>query len=366
MNVLISAGGSGGHINPALAIADYITSRNKNIHVTFAGTEKGLESKLVPREGYPIRFLKVRGFQRRITLKNVDAAIKAVTSQITAKRIIKDTAPDIVIGTGGHVCFPVLNVAAKMKIPTLIHESNAYPGITTKILSKSVSRVMISFEESRKYFAKQENIIYVGNPVKRAFFDVDAKSARAELSPGKPMILSFGGSLGAQKINESAIGFMDQYAKNKNINHYHATGGAGFSEMSKLFAGKGLPSYGNLHLAEYFHEIWKYMAAADIIVCRSGALTLSELAVLRKPAILIPSPYVTENHQYKNAEVLMKKNAAVIIEEKDLSAETLAAKIDSLLADPLRLTEMSRNIGRFATGDTLEKIYDEIMRLYQK
>ena len=367
MRVLISGGGTGGHVNPAVAIANYLCEKNKNIQVAFAGTEKGLENKVVPREGYKLYYLKVRPFNRKkkitAVFSNIDAAVKAFTSQITAKKIIKKYKPDIVIGTGGFVSWPVLSVASKMKIPTAIHEQNAFPGITSKMLAKTVDKVMISFDESRKYFKDKDKLIYTGNPVRQEYFNTDGKKEKKELSPGKFMILSVGGSMGAAKINDVMTDFMGKYSKNKNITHYHVTGSRGYKEYSKLFKDKELNIYSNLFLKEYLFDIYKYYAAADIIICRSGALTLTELAVLKKPAILIPSPNVAENHQYKNAEVLEKQNAAVIIEEKDLTTEKLIEKIEELTSDPFKLTDMAHNISKFASYDTLDKIYEIIMDL---
>jgi len=364
--VLISGGGTSGHVNPAIAIANELRERDKNIQVAFAGTEKGIENKLVPREEYKLYHLKVKGFKRKMSLENIDALIKAFTSQIAAKKIIRDFSPDIVIGTGGYVSWPVLSCAAKMKIPTVIHEQNAFPGVTTKMLAKVVDAVMISFEESRRYFKNVKNngnLIYTGNPVRREFFNIDHKNAKKDLSPGKPMILSYGGSMGAHRMNEVVIGFMDEFSKKKNVTHYHATGSLGYKEFDKLFKDKELDVYKNLFLSEYLFDIHKYMAAADIIICRAGALTLSELAIIKKPAILVPSPYVTENHQYKNAAVLEKADAAVIIEEKDLTVEALIAKVDEFVSNPLKISEMSRNIGKYAPASALDKIYDVVMQI---
>jgi UDP-N-acetylglucosamine--N-acetylmuramyl-(pentapeptide) pyrophosphoryl-undecaprenol N-acetylglucosamine transferase len=223
MRVLISGGGSGGHINPAVAIANHLRDKGENIQIAFAGTQKGLENKVIPREGYKLYHLKVRGFDRRkkISAANFDAAVKAFTSRITAKKIIKDFKPDVVVGTGGYVSWPVLSAAAKQKIPAVIHEQNAFPGITTKTLAKIADKVMISFEESRKYFKNgtDEKFIYTGNPVKHEFFSINQKEEKKKLSPGKFMILSVGGSMGAEKINEVIIDFMDKYSKNKDITH---------------------------------------------------------------------------------------------------------------------------------------------------
>lgn len=365
MRVLISGGGTGGHITPAIAIADRLRAENPNIQIAFAGTKKGLENEVVPREGYKLYHLKVRPFNRRkkISAANFDAAVKAFTSRLAAKKIIKDFKPDVVVGTGGYVSWPVLSAAAKQKIPTVIHEQNALPGLTTKMLAGVADKVMISFDESRKYFKNGENekFVYTGNPVKREFWGVNQKEAKEELAFGKFMILSVGGSMGAEKINEVMIDFMDKYSKNKDITHYHVTGARGYGEYGRLFEHKNLNSCGNLFLCEYIYDICKYYAAADIVICRAGALTLTELAVLKKAAILIPSPYVAENHQYENAKALEKQNAAVIIEEKNLTAEVLAEKTEELAKDAAKLSDMAENIGKFASECTLDKIYGIIM-----
>ena len=192
---------------------------------------------------------------------------------------------------------------------------------------------------------------------------MDYKAARKELSPGRPMIVSFGGSMGAHRVNEVVIDFMDKFSKNKNVTHYHATGSLGYKEFNRLFKSKGLSAYNNLHLSEYLFDMHKYMAAADLIICRAGAATLTELAVLKKPAILVPSPYVTENHQYKNAAALESAGAAVVIEEKDLTAEILIDKVNALIDDPFKISDMSRNIGKFGSGDTLDIIYNIVTGL---
>ena len=363
MRVLISGGGTGGHVNPAIAIANYLKEKNKNTQIAFVGTKDRLENILVPKEGYKLYYVKVKGFRRKFSLENIDALVKAFTSQFTAKKIIKEYKPDIVIGTGGYVSFPILSVAAKMKIPTVIHEQNAFPGVTTKLLAKNVDKVMISFEESRKYFSDESNLVYTGNPVKNEFFEADHRQAKNELSPNRSMLLSYGGSMGGDKINQTLIEFMDKYSKNKNISHYHATGSLGYKEYSGIFNQKGLNIYQNLFLSEYFFGLSKYMAAADIVICRAGALSLAELAIVRKAAVLIPSPNVAENHQYQNAVILEKENAAIVIEEKDLTADLLIEKVEELLADPFKITTMAQNIGRFATPDTLEKMYKIIMNV---
>lgn len=366
MRILISGGGTAGHVNPAIAIANYLKRKNKNITVEFAGTERGIESKLVRREGYKLHCLKVQGFQRKFTLKNINTLIMAFTSKHKAKEIIKEFKPDVVVGTGGYVSWPVLSVAAKMKIPTVIHEQNAFPGVTTKMLAGVADKVMISFKESENYFKEKDKLIYTGNPVKEEFFSVNRQAAKRELSPNYPLIISYGGSMGAKPISNVMIEFMERYSKNKRISHFHATGSGDFAEINNIFEQKGLNTYSNLKVIEYFYDMPKYMAAADVVIGRAGAMTLAELAALKKPAILIPSPYVTENHQYKNAVVLENAKAAVVVEEKDLTCDFLMAKIEELVNDPFTLNEMSVNMGKFAMPDTLEKMYGVIMETYKE
>ncbi len=287
MRVLISGGGTGGHINPALAIAEKIKSCNKDAVIEYVGTEKGLEASLVPKAGYKIHFIKVKGFKRRLTLENIDAAGKAVTAVVAAKKVIKKFKPDIVIGTGGYVSWPVLKAASKMGIPTCIHEQNAYPGVTTRMLSKYVDKVMISFDECRKYFTcDSSKLTLVGNPVSEKMLSANKEHAREKLgfSADEKVLLSAGGSLGAQPLNENVYELVKNYSLVSGIRHIHATGGAGWQTEREKYIALGFEetsedvlTKGNVTVCRYIYNMHELLAACDVEICRAGAMTLAEL-----------------------------------------------------------------------------------------
>ncbi len=372
MRVLVSGGGTGGHINPALAIADKIKENNKDAVIEYVGTEKGMEATLVPGAGYKIHYIKVRGFKRKLTFENIDAAIKAVTSVKAAKKLIKEFKPDIVIGTGGYVSWPVLKAAAKMKIPTCIHEQNAFPGVTTRALSKYVDKVMISFEESAQYFEAKQKLTLVGNPVSGKMLSANRDDSRRKLglSSDEKVILSCGGSLGARPLNEKVYELIRDYSLKSNVTHFHATGKAGWEVQSALYrelgfkdAGEDTLKLGNVTVSKYIYNMHELLSACDVEICRAGAMTLSELACMGKAAVIIPSPYVTNNHQYKNAKVLYDKGACVLIEEKDLNAKDLTENVRKLLEDDTYRKNMQNAVRTFAVTDTLDRIYDIVKKL---
>jgi len=364
LRIIISGGGTGGHVNPALAVANKIKSLNKNSEILFIGTEDRIEAKLVPNEGYNIKFVKVRGFQRNLSMKNIDAAIKAVTSVMTAKKYIKEFKPDIAFGTGGFVSWAAIKAAGKAGIPVVIHEQNAFPGVTTKMLSKYASRICISFEESRKYFAPelQDRIVFTGNPVKTDKFIYSSEEARRML--GIPLdsfyILSYGGSMGADAINKYCIGMMETTSKTDNVYHIHATGSIGWEKFKAFAEEKKLMNNPRVEICEYIYDMPIRMAAADLVIGRAGAITLAELAYLGKPAILIPSPYVAEDHQYKNAAVLADAKAAIVYRESECDAEKLAETVKQLINDSEKRMLFSKNIRKFSASDADTKIYQEI------
>jgi len=375
VRVLVSGGGSAGHINPALAIADKIKKENPDAVIEYVGTPKGMENNLVPKAGYKIHHVKVRGFVRKLTLKNIDAAVKAVTSIMEAKRIVKEFKPDIVIGTGGYVSWPVLKAAAKQGVPTCIHEQNAFPGVTTRMLSKYVDKVMISFEESRKHFETQGKLILVGNPVSEKMLTANNKNCREKLNiPHEAkVLLSCGGSLGARPLNENVYELIKNYSQNNDVHHFHAVGNAGWQVQSALYKELGFEEAGedtlkkdNVTVSRYIYNMHELLPASDVMVCRAGAMTLSEIACLAKASVIIPSPYVTNNHQYKNAKVLADKGAAVLIEEKNLTGELLESKVALLLSDEEKRKSIENNVRSFAVTDTLERIYSIVKELTLK
>ena len=373
MRALISGGGTGGHINPALAIAEKIKKEEKDSVIEFVGTKKGLETKLIPKEGYEIHYVHVEGIKRKLTLENIKAAAEAVTSVFEARRIIKKFKPDIVIGTGGYVCWPVLRAAAMMNIPTAVHESNAFPGVTTKMLAKYVDRILLNFEESKKYLtAYAKKISVVGNPVKGKMFSLSREECRSKFGIGAEdkFILSYGGSLGAKMINETVFDMISRNMLPKNIYHVHATGNMYWDEAKRRFSAEGFSEKdentlkkNRIELKRYIYNMPELMACADIVVCRSGAMTVSEVASMGKTAIFIPSPNVTDNHKYKNALVLKNAGAAELIEEKDLTSEKLAGIICKYLSDTSLLRQTGDRAREFAEPKCLDKIYREIESL---
>lgn len=373
MRVLMSGGGTGGHINPALAIADKIKLNDKDAVIEYVGTARGLEATLVPKSGYKMHFIKVRGFKRSLSLSNFDAAVKAVTSVIEAKKIIKKFKPDIVIGTGGYVCWPVLKAAAKMGVPTIVHESNAYPGVTTRMLSKYVDKILVGFEESKKYLDCDESkVMHVGSPVSEKMLCANKEEAREKLGipEGTKAVVSAGGSLGAMALNKNVYELIKNYTLTSNVYHFHATGNAGWDEQSALYKALGFVETekdvlrkSNVTVCRYIYNMHELLPASDVAICRAGAMTLSELSVLGKAAVIVPSPYVTNNHQFKNAKVLCDKNAGVLIEEKDLTGELLTESIRNILENDEKRRDMENNVRTFAVTDTLDRIYDIVKKL---
>lgn len=367
MKVVLSGGGTAGHVNPALAIAKKILEKEPESQILFVGTPTGMENRLVAKEGFAIRHVEVKGFQRKLTLENLKVAYLAVASISRAKKILKEFKPDVVIGTGGYVSWPVLRAATKMKIPTLIHEQNARPGLTTQRLSKFVSCVCLSFEESKDMLpCKAEKTVVCGNPVNPQVNTATRNKSRSQLGITGSFLLSFGGSLGARVINETVYELAKNYSARQPLFHTHAFGAREFDFWMKKEKKDGVCRFGNVRFCDYIYDMPRQLAASDLVICRAGAITLAELAVMGKPAILIPSPNVTDNHQYKNALVYEKKGAAVLIEEKDLTVERLKVEVDSILHSPERLRTMSENMKKLAKADADEKIWCEIEKLLKK
>ena len=372
MKILLSGGGTAGHINPALAIAAKIKKEIPDAVIAFVGTPNGMENKLVARAGYPIYHVDVRGFVRSLSpssiIKNMGTAFMAVTSPIKAKKIIKEFRPDAVIGTGGYVSWPVLKAAASLKIPTLIHEQNAVVGMTTDMLSKVVDRVMISFEESREQFrCDPDKIVLVGNPTNPDMLRVSRDEEREKLGIGDtPYLLSYGGSLGARVINNNIFDIIESKRFAGRIRHTHGVGSYEWGVRRDEIERRGLLKADGVDMAEYIYDMPSKMSASDLVIARAGAITLAELAILGKPAILIPSPNVTNNHQYKNAKVVSDAGGAVLIEEKDLTASLLSDTIEELLFDRDRLDEMSRNMKKLAITETDDRIFKELKTLLEK
>ena len=369
MHILFAGGGTAGHINPALAIAGYIRELHPDARISYIGTQDKLEAKLVPEKGYNFRTIEVSGFKRSMSFKavcsNIVTVKKMFSSSAEARKILKELVPDIVIGTGGYVSGPVLREAAKLGIKTAIHEQNAYPGMTTKMLADKVDRVMLAMPEAGKYLKSKNEPIIVGNPVRRELFCMDRAEARKKLGyDDRPMILSFGGSLGARPINEAVTELIKWHNGSGKFYHIHGTGKSGYSKMLEDLSSAGVEPAAEVDIREYISDMDVCMAAADLVICRAGAITLSELEVCKKPAVLIPSPYVAENHQFHNAMTLKKSGAAELIEEKDLTGESLIETVSYLIENKKRLASMQEADEKIAITDSNERIYDVIMKLY--
>lgn len=374
MRVLMACGGTGGHINPALAIADIIKTAYPDAEFLFAGTPKGMEAKLVPQAGYNLETIKVAGFQRRLSLKNVGRNVKAAAylaaSGKRAKQIIEGFKPDIAIGTGGYAAGPVIRKAAKMGIPTAIHEQNAYPGVTNRLLSKEADYVMLTVIEALDYMEKDSfEYSVTGLPVRSGITAVSRSEARRKLRLDDGFtILSFGGSLGAGCINETMSAAIKWHVGKKlNINHIHGYGGMGKDSFPQAMKEAGIPLKSDrLRITEYINDMDICLASADLVICRSGASTLAELEAAGKASILIPSPVVAGNHQYHNAMVLGKAGAAVVIEQKDATDEKVINTIESLYNDRDRLAVMSESAAKLHLKDTPQRILDVVDKLVQK
>lgn len=374
MRVLITGGGTGGHVNPALAIANTIKQNDPDAVIAYVGTKRGIENKLVPKAGYPMYYVDVKGIKRSLSPSNIKAAYLALTSPIKAKKIIREFRPDIVVGTGGYVSWPVVKAASQMGIPTALHESNAIAGVAVKMLQKSVDRIYLNFEKTGESLScDRAKLMKVGNPILGGFSSMTREEARKKLGipdKYKYVILSYAGSMGAEKVNDAVLCLMREFtAKHPEVYHIHATGSIELELCTSQFKEMGLDKCENIELCEYIYDMPVRMAAADITINRAGAMTISELAATGKCSIFIPSPNVAENHQYKNAKVLSDAGAAALFEEKDLvdGAKPLIEEVEKLLSDgaeKLR-AERSEKIRQFAVSDANKLIYNDLVKLAQ-
>ena len=374
MRVLITGGGTGGHVNPALAIANTIKQNDPDAVLAYVGTKRGIENKLVPKAGYPMYYVDVKGIKRSLSPSNIKAAYLALTSPIKAKKIIREFKPDIVVGTGGYVSWPVVKAASQMGIPTALHESNAIAGVAVKMLQKSVDRIYLNFEKTGESLScDRAKLMKVGNPILGGFSSMTREEARKKLGipdKYKYVILSYAGSMGAEKVNDAVLCLMREFtAKHPEVYHIHATGSIELELCTSQFKEMGLDKCENIELCEYIYDMPVRMAAADITINRAGAMTISELAATGKCSIFIPSPNVAENHQYKNAKVLSDAGAAALFEEKELTdgAKPLIEEVEKLLSDEgdeLR-AERSEKIRQFAVSDANKLIYNDLVKLAQ-
>ena len=370
MKIVFACGGTGGHINPALAVAGFIKEQHPDASISFIGNASGMEAGLVPKAGFDFYPIRVKGFQRSLSPKslvhNMDAACKAVSASKEAGRLLRRLAPDLVVGTGGYVSGPVLRKAHKMGIKTAAHEQNAFPGVANKMLARYVDAVMLAMPQARQYLPAEREYVVTGNPVREEIIRTTREEARNRLGlDNRPMILSFGGSLGAKRMNETIADLIASHAASGRVYHFHATGQYGIEWMPALLGKKGvkLKDYPQIRLSEYIHDMDLCMAAADLVICRAGAITISEIEAKGKASILIPSPNVAENHQFHNAMTLKNRGAGVVIEEKDLTSELLIQEVSRLIDTPQSLYQMGQAAKSGAILDANERIYGVLMDL---
>ena len=369
MNLVFTCGGTGGHINPALAVAKMFRERQPDCRILFVGAD-GMERDLVPREGFRLETLKISNFQR--SLSPADLWHNAVTAKDMAgslrraKQLLREFDADIVIGTGGYASFPALNMGAKLGIPTVVHESNAIPGLATRMVADKVDRIMVSFEACRSAYKDPNKVIVTGTPVREEFLYQTKAAAREKLGlDDTPLVVSCWGSLGAREMNKMIADFMVRAAKDGTFRHIHATGSYGWGWMPDYVRDKGLDLSKTplLDMREYIYDMPTVMAAADVVICRAGAATISEVTVSGTPAIIVPSPNVVGHHQEKNAEVLANCGAAMVLAETDCTGDTLFEATKALLSDPERQKQMRKHLAELAVVDSTERIYNTILEL---
>lgn len=369
MRVIIAAAGTGGHINPGIAIANKIKQEQEDSKIIFIGTTRGLENDLVPRAGYELKTIEAYGLSKKITIENIKKMWKTLKGYGEAKKIIEEFKPDIVIGTGGYICGATISAAHSLKIPTLLHESNAFPGKAVKMLAKKTNTILVSFEDAKDRIKKAKNIIYTGTPVKirKKEYTVQEKTKIIQgfgLEMTKSIVLIFGGSQGAQKINEAILGIMENKL-NKKYQILWATGPKQYDIVKEKLEDKNIniKYLENIKIVPYIYNMEEAMNVADVIVARSGAMTITEISNLGKPSILIPLPNVSGDHQYYNARVLEKIGAAKIIRNDELQAVNLNDTIEEIVLEKTKMQQMGKNALKISTNDVEEKIYKEILKL---
>ncbi len=367
MKILFTCGGTAGHINPALALARMFQERVEDCQVLFVGAKGGMEERLVPREGFSLETVTISSFWRSFTPSSIQHNLRTLrnlsVSQKEAQRILDGFQPDLVVGTGGYASYPVVKEAARRKIPTAVHESNAVPGLTTQRLAKVADRVMVGYEESRQHYSHPERVVVTGTPIRGAFFETTRQQARESLgiTDDRPLVLSYWGSLGAEVMNGYMTEFLRLAAREGAPFHHIHGAGRNFQAMENALRNVTLPP--EIQLREYIYDMPTVMVAADLVLCRGGASTLSELTAIGKPAVIVPSPNVTNHHQEKNANVLARQGGAVVLLEPVCSGETLYKTTKELLGQPQRRQKMAQAMASVGVPQAAEKIYETLVDL---
>lgn len=361
MKVIVSGGGTGGHIYPAIAICQKLQERHKDVDILYVGTDFGPEKSIVEKHGYKFTAINAMGMPRKFSKKLFKSFFKNLKGLKEANKIIKEFKPDIVIGTGGYVCGPILYKASKKKIPTLVHESNSYPGITTKFLSSRVDYVLISYAQAMTHLKSKENVIVTGNPVRTNFSDsfTGKDLEKLGIKKDRPVVFSFGGSNGSYWMNKAVSNMADHLDGKFYL--LHQTGNRYYDDFIKETTESEY-----LKVFPYIDNIDLFYAVSDLVIASSGAMTLAELSSLKKPSILIPKSYTTENHQQYNAQTYVDNGASLMILEKDLNETTLYDKILDIVKDENDMKLMGENAGKLANPNAADQIVDIVDKLVAK
>ncbi len=372
MRVIIAAAGTAGHINPGLAIANKIKEEEKDSKIIFVGTTRGLENDLVPRAGYELKTIDAYGLSKKISIENIKKMYKTLKGYGEARKIIKEFKPDIVIGTGGYICGATISAAHSLKIPTLLHESNAFPGKAVKMLANKTDTILVSFEDARSRIKNAKNIVYTGTPVKirKKDYGINEKNSiikSAGLNETKPIVLIFGGSQGAQKINDAILGILKNKL-NKNYQIIWATGPKQYDRIKEILEENNvyINHLENAKIVPYIYNMEEMMNVSDLIVARSGAMTITEISNLGKASILIPLPNVSGDHQLHNAKVLENIGAARIILNNELNYENLNSNIEEIILNKNTIETMSKNALKVSTSNVEDKIFTEIKKIVRE
>lgn len=370
MRVIFTCGGTAGHVNPALALAGLMRQRDPQTAVLFVGTPDGMERELVAKAGYDYAAVEVDSFRRSMRPEamrhNLHAAGALARSGPAAKAILREFRPDLVVGTGGYASYPMVKYAALQGIPTAVHEANMIPGLTTRMLEKHASRIMVGFEECRIHYKHPERIVVTGTPVRGDFFDMSHDEAKASLGipAEQPLVVSFWGSLGASTMNRQMLDFFEkERSDGYPFRHIHAAGDRSWTWMQPELEQRRLTEDPHLDVRPYIHNMAVVMRAADLVICRAGASTISEITALALPTIIVPSPYVANDHQVKNARILAQHGGACLIREEESSGDKLYRTARDILASPTRRASMSRGMAELGILDATERIYQTVMEL---
>ena len=369
--MIFTCGGTAGHINPAIALAQLAREKEPTVEILFVGAERGLEKDLEPKAGYHFRTVHISSFHRSFKpheiKHNLISACNLLRSPREARAILREFQPDVVIGTGGYASFPLVKAAAKAGIPTAVHESNMVPGLTTEMLEPFANRIMVGFESCRKYYKHPQKVAVTGTPVREDFFALTKAQAKEQLgvNDGRPLVVSFWGSLGASGMNQQMVDFLALEAAKEPFHHIHAAGSGNLTALKHALKERGvvLSEHPALDVREYIYDMARVCRAADLVICRAGASTISELTALGVPALMVPSPYVTNNHQEKNARALEESGGAVVLLERECSGQALFQAASGILRDEERRAEMERSMLSLGIRDAGERIWQTVLEI---